>query len=359
MEAQVVAALKVSDYQQVMRLLKQWQASEPNSPMLRLYAAQLQERTNRLEAAEKNYLQLLKQASSSKVMTQARAGIQRIQQQRQAQKAEALSQARQVKGGDELAILAIASPPTPNRAEAIQNMAQVFNLDAYTARLKVPTVGFRIHRIGPWGEVRYFAQALKQTPTLVAKVREIKTLQVFQVCYFESISTQATVVCKNVGGQMGTLSFDWAEVSQRVSAQLPIFEQVVDIGNWGKTVHKERVQDYTHVVDFHLKEREIVLRLCDRLYKYQKGTALSNQHDTSSQVSSQLNSRIRWNQLLQRLSSALSSPQHNDFSHFGKAALEFVPILPPIPANLDIDRRAPSHWDQAFQLYSGLCYFNN
>ncbi len=361
MEAQVAAALEVSDYQQVARLLKQWQAKDAQNPMLRLYAAQLQERTNRLESAEKNYLQLLKQTPSSKIMSQARAGIRRIQQQQQAQRVEALSQAKQVKGGDELAILAIASPSAANREQAIQGMAQVFGLDAYSARMKVPPSGFRLYRIGPWGEVSYYAQALKQTqtPTLVAKVREIKALPVFQVCYFEALGKQPAVVCKNAAGQISTIRFDWTEVSQRVSAQLPIFEQVVDIGNWGKTVHKERVQDYTQVIDLHLKKREIVVRLCDRLYQYQKasqyqkGSALNKEHAALPQ----LNSRIQWNQLLQQLSSALSGPQHDDFSQFGKGALEFVPILPPIPANLDIDRRAPSHWDQAFHLYSSLCYF--
>jgi tetratricopeptide (TPR) repeat protein len=356
MEAQVAAALEVSDYKQVTRLLKQWQVNDPQNPLLRLYAAQLQERTNRLAAAEKNYLQLLKQTPSSKIMSQARAGIRRIQQQQQAQKAEALSRAKQVEGGDEVAILAIASPTQANRDQAIQGIAQVFNLDAYTARMKVPSGGFRIHRIGPWGEVSYYAQALKQAqaPTLVAKVSDIKALPIFQVCYFEAIDSQATVVCQNVDGQLSTISFDWSEVSGRVSGQLPIFEQVVDIGNWGKTVHKERVQDYSQVIDFHLKEREIVVRLCDRLYQYKKGTALTQQPGTLSQ----LNSRIQWNHLLERLSSALSSPQHNDFTQFGKGALEFVPLLPPIPANLDIDRRAPSHWDQAFHLYSSLCYLN-
>jgi hypothetical protein len=361
MEAQVAAALEVSDYKQVTRLLKQWQASEPQNPLLRLYAAQLQERTNRLEAAEKNYLQLLKQTPSSKIMSQARAGIRRIQQQQQTRKAEAMSQAKQVEGGDEVAILAIASPSPANRDQAIQGMAQVFNLDAYSARMKVPPSGFRIHRIGPWGEVSYYAQALKQAqaPTLTAKVSDIKALQILQVCYFEAIDDQATVVCKNADGQLSTISFDWSEVSGRVSGQLPIFEQVVDIGNWGKTVYKERVQDYSQVIDFHLKERKIVVRLCDRLYQYKKGSQYKKGTALSEQPSalSQLNSRIQWNQLIERLASATSSPQHNDFTPFGQGALEFVPLLPPIAANLDIDRRAPSHWDQAFHLYSSLCYF--
>lgn len=375
MEAQIKAALALSDYPQVSRLLKQWQAEEPSNPLLRLYAAQMQEKTNRLEVAEKNYLGLLKQAPGHKVMSQARAGLARIHQQQQAQKAEALSQAKQIEGGNEMAVLAIASPSPAQRQQAINGLAKVFSLDAYTARMKLPTSGFRLYRVGPWGEVSYYAKALERShvPTLSTKVNDIKSLQTFQISYFETLPSQGdhtqppqpTIICKNSEGQLGKISFDWSEVSQQVSAQLPIFEQVVDIGNWGKTVHKEKVQDYTQVVDFHLPGRQIILRLCDRLYQYQKGISLSTRKE--------LNSRIQWNQLLSKLNPSTQTPHHNnsyhnnphhnnphhkDFARFEKGALEFLQLLPPIPPNLNIDRRAPSHCDQAFHLYSSLCYFN-
>lgn len=351
MEAQVKDAMALSDYQQVTKLLKQWQMTDPKNPLLRLYAAQVQEQTNRLEAAEKNYLQLLKQMPGSKIVAQARAGIQRIQHQQKMQKAEALEQARQVAGGNEVAILAIAAPPEPARQQAITGIASVFNLDAYTARLKVPPSGCRIYRIGPWGEINYYAEALKQAsvPILTAQLKDIKALQTFQISHFKSISPNPTVVCKNAAGQLGTIDFSWSEVSQRVSGQLPIFEQVVDIGNWGKTIHKEQVQDYAHVVDLHIPGRQIVLRLCDRLYQYQKGISL---------VENELNSRIQWNRLLTQLNQLIKAPHHSDFTRFGKSALEFVSLLPPIYPNLDIDRRAPSPWDQAFHIYSSLCYLN-
>ena len=352
MEAQVAAALEVSDYQQVTRLLKQWQIDDPADPLLRLYAALLQERTNRLAAAEKNYLKLLKHSSNTKVVSQARAGLNRIQQQQKLQKAEALERARKMSGGDEVAILAVISPPPEGRQRAIAGLAQVFNLDPYTARLKLPSSGFRIYRVGPWGEVSYFAQLLKQahTPALTAKVGEVKALQTFQICCFETFTPQPTVLCKNAAGQLGTISFDWAEVGQRVSGQLPIFEQVVDLGPWGKTVHKEKVQDYAQVVDFHLADRQIVLRLCDRLYQYQKGISLTE---------NELNSRIQWNQLLAEFSQFIQAPHYRDFTRFGKSTLEFINLLPPIHPNLDIDRRAPSHWDPAFHLYSSLCYLSS
>lgn len=362
MEAQVAAALKVSDYKQATVLLKQWRAIEPQNPMLRLYAAQLQEQTNRLEAAERNYLKLLKQTPSSRIMSQARAGIKRVQasqkKQQATQKDEALRQAKK-EGGDEVAILAIASPAEPNRQQAIAGVAKVFSLDAYTARMKVPSSGFRIHRIGPWGEISYLAQALRQAqaPTLSAKLNDIKALQTFQACYFEALEPRPTVICKNAVGQLGKISFDWSEVSRRVSGQLPVFEQVVDIGNWGRTIHKEKVQDYVQVVDLHLLGREIVLRVCDRLYQYQKGLSLSTQSGLKSDIKSELNSRIQWNHLLTQIDRSISGPHHSDFTRFGKGALEFIPLLPHIHPNLNIDRRAPSTWDQAFHLYSSLCYF--
>ncbi|MEM9087243.1 MAG: tetratricopeptide repeat protein, partial [Cyanobacteria bacterium P01_F01_bin.53] len=242
MEAQVKTALAASDYKRVSKLLKQWQASgDAKNPLLRLYAAKMQEQTNRLDAAEKNYLKLLKLAPGGKVMGQARAGLQRIEQHRKEQKAEALQQAKQVEGGNETSLLAIAAPTEANRAEAITGVSQVFSLEPYTARMKVPTAGLRLHRIGPWGELQYFAKSLKsvKVSTLSAKVKDINALQTFQICYFEALTPQPTIICKSAEGQLGKISFDWSEVSQRVSGQLPIFEQVVDIGNWGKTVHKE------------------------------------------------------------------------------------------------------------------------
>ncbi|NJM96701.1 MAG: hypothetical protein HC800_05450 [Phormidesmis sp. RL_2_1] len=363
MEAQVAAALEASDYQQVAKLLKQWHRNEPKSPLLRLYTAQWQERIHRLEAAEKNYLKLLKQTPGGKIMQQARAGIQRIQQQQSDQKAAALEPAKQPAkqpakrpatqsaGGDEVAILAIAAPLETNRLQAIQGVAQVFNLDAYTARMKVPASGFRLHRVGPWGEISYYAQALKASklPTLSAKVSHIQALSVFQICCFEALAPQPTVLCKSADGQLGNIRFDWSEVSVQVSAQLPIFEQVVDIGNWGKTIHKEKVQDYAQVMDLHLAGRKIVLRMCDRLYQYQQGITLTDRKE--------LNSRIQWNQLLSQLAQAISATHHDDFNRFGQGALEFINLLPPVHPHLDIDRRAPSEWDIAFHLYSSLYSF--
>ncbi|MEM8506034.1 MAG: hypothetical protein AAF716_23155 [Cyanobacteria bacterium P01_D01_bin.1] len=361
METNVVAALEVCDYRQAALLLRQWRQKEPESPLLRLYAAKLQEQTSKVDAAKKNYLALLKQSSSAKAIRQARAGLQRIEEAQTAAKAKALAAAKSAAGGTELTILSIASLPavgdttahttadTTAQKAAIDSIAKVFNLDSYSARLRLPSSGFRIHRICPWGEASYYAQQLA-APTFCTKVGQIKSLQIFQVTYFESLSSNAVLICKNANGQLGKIGFALTEVSQLVSAQLPIFEQVVDIGHWGRSVHKEKVLDYAQVLDLHLPGRQIVLRLCDRLYQYKKGVAFGQGNE--------INSRIQWNELRSQLTSSISAPQHSDFTKFGKSALEFLPLLPAIAPNLDLDRRAPSDWDLAFHLYSSLCYFN-
>ena len=154
---------------------------------------------------------------------------------------------------------------------------------------------------------------------------------------------------KNAEKQLGKISFDWTEVTQRVRGQLPIFEQVIDLGNRGKIVHKQKVQDYTQVVDLHLPGREIVIRLCDRFYQYPQGISLSS--------GKEINSRIQWNNLLAQIDKVTELPQDEGFTRFGKPALEFINLLPAIHPNLEIDRRAPSDWDVAFHLYSALGYF--
>ncbi|MEL6453796.1 MAG: tetratricopeptide repeat protein [Cyanobacteria bacterium J06623_5] len=356
MEDQVIAAFAISDYQKVVQLLKQWQAEEPKSLLLKLYAGQLQEKTNRLAKAEKIYLSLLKQTSHRKIIRQARDGIQRIQaqqaEQKDRQKAEQLAAAKAVSGSEEAALFAIAPPEPAHRNSAVKAIANTFSLDLYAARQKLPASGLRLHRIGPLGELNYYAQQLQQAqiPTLCVAAKAVKALETFQICHFEDLQAKATVVCRNANGQLGKISFDWGEVSQQVSGQLPIFEQVVDLGNWGRTIHKEKVQDYAQVLDLHLPDRQIVLRMCDRTYQYQQGIQLT--------PPTERNSRIQWNKLLQSVQTALKTPHHKDFSKFGMGALEFVSLLPAIEPNLDIDRRAPSDWDLVFHLYSSLHFFN-
>ncbi|MBE9076882.1 tetratricopeptide repeat protein [Romeria aff. gracilis LEGE 07310] len=357
----VAAALAQQDYRRAAQLLKQWHQAAPGDPLVLLYAAKLQEATLKLDAAEKNYLKLLKQATHPKLMRQAREGLNRVQQARAAQLAEAPKAVRHSTSPDDLGLLILEPPPEPNRETAAQGLAQVLKLDLYTARMQLPTRSLRLQRVGDLTAIQAWGRALRevQTPAFWASVADLRAIQVFQICYFQQLGTQPVIVCKNSAGQLGTIAFAWAEVSQRLSGQVPFFEQVADIGPWGKPLHKEKTQDYVQLLDLHLEKRQIILRLCDRTYLYAKAATPVPTAQNGNRLNLKLSSRIQWNYLLQHIHQTVMTPLHTDFTPFGTGALEFFKILPSIEAHLSISRRASSEWDQAFQLYSGLLFLKH
>jgi hypothetical protein len=347
----VVLALEHQDYQRAAQLLKQWRRATPQEPLLLLYGARLQEATQQWEAAEKTYLQFLRQVNHPKLMGQAREGLKRVQDQRQALRDQAWAEA--VNGDTDPGVLVLA-PPADRQTAALQ-LAQIFRLDPYTARLQLPGRGLRLQRIGPMGELQYYGESLRAAniPADWLKLDAIKTLQTFQVRHFRQLHRQPAIVCQNPAGQVGTLAFEWSEVTQRVVGQLPIFEQVVDLGPWGKLQHKQKTQDYAKVLDLHLHGRNIMLRLCDRTYEFAKGAPAIALPETASS----LTAHHQWQALVQHINQQVSSPIHSDFESFGQGALEFIDLLPFLNPQLDLDRRAPSNWDQAFHLYSGLRFW--
>lgn len=360
MDERVAAALMQQDYRRAAQLLQEWYRATPGDPLVLLYAAKLQEATLKLDSAEKNYLKLLKQAAHPKLMRQAREGLKRLQQARAAQQAEGLSSVQESANPDSLGLL-VLEPPPQNREVAVQGLAQVLKLDLYTARMQLPTRSLRLQRVGDLTAIQAWGQALQaaQTPAFWTSVADLRAIQVFQVCYFQQLGPQPVIVCKNSAGQLGTISFTWPEVSQRVSGQVPFFEQVADIGPWGKPLHKEKTQDYIQLTDLHLGKRQIVLRLCDRTYRYAKAAMPVPSAQPGNQLNLKLSSRIQWNYLLQHIHLSVVTPLHSNFTPFGTSALEFFKLLPTIEPHINLSRRAPSNWDQAFQTYSGLLFLRN
>lgn len=355
MQELIAIAIEHQDYQRAAQLLKQWQRTAPQDPLLLLYAAKLHAATHQWDAAETAYLQFLRQVNQPKLMSQAREGLKHVQQQRQAIRDQALAEAV---SGDAAPGLLVLAPPA-DRQQAAQQLAQILRLDPYTARLQLPGRGLRLQRIGPIGELQYYGEALQAAniPASWVKLEQIKTLQTFQVRHFRRLQSQPTVVCQNPNGQLGTIAFDWSEVSQRVMGQLPIFEQVVDLGPWGKLQRKEKTQDYAQVLDLHFHGRKMVLRLCDRTYEFAKATP---PNDAGNQASLTVHSQ--WQALTHHINHQVSqqpasTPIYDDFASFGQGALEFIDLLPYLNPQLDLDRRSPSPWDQAFHLYSSLRFW--
>ncbi|MEO0396710.1 MAG: tetratricopeptide repeat protein [Cyanobacteria bacterium P01_A01_bin.137] len=346
----VTAALDAQDYRRATQLIKQWRKTAPKDPLVLLSIGRLQEGTLQWDAAEKTYLTFLKRVNNPKLMGQARTGLKRVQQARETSRRVALDEAKAVLGSDDPGVLVIMPPADTQQAAA--GMAEVLRIDPYMARLQLPKQGLRLQRTGPIGEMQYYGEALQAAgvPTVWATIDQLKAVQVFQIKHFQAMSPQPGIVCQSPTGQMGSLQFDWSEVTQIVRAQVPVFEQVSDKGPWGKTQRKELVQDYAQVLDLHVHGRKIILRSCDRTYEFRKSvTLVPDQTNLTS-------TRIRWNGLLQTINRSTDCQTLDDFTNFGQGALEMMPLLPYMPVYLELNRRKPSDWDTAFQIYSTLLF---
>jgi hypothetical protein len=118
---------------------------------------------------------------------------------------------------------------------------------------------------------------------------------------------------------------------------------------------KEKTQDYAQVIDLHLPKRNCILRFGDWNYQFQQG-AIFTASQNSELSAAPATSRIRWNQLVYFLDQQLAEvPVWSEFSHFGETAHDQLPLVS-LDSHIDLLRRAPSQWDIAFQLYSGLIF---
>ncbi|MBF2047886.1 MAG: tetratricopeptide repeat protein [Leptolyngbya sp. IPPAS B-1204] len=355
---QLAAAFDRGDYRTAASLLKQLQHQTPDNPWVKLYSGRLREVAGKLEAAETIYRQLLRETTNPKVAVQARQGLQRLTDLAQAQREAALAEAAADPANTGIGFLILDAVGPEQRQTAAQSFARIMKLDAYTARLLLPSRGWRLYRVGPLAELQLYGQDLLKAgiPSFWQALAKIQAIRVFRVHYLQAVSPQVTVVCENEAGQLGALSFDWSEVAKRVEGRLPIFEDVVDTDSRNQLTRKQKTQDYAQVIDLHLPRRNCMLRFCDWSYQYQQGVIFDASQDGELSVTQSTN-RIRWNQLVYFLDHYLAAvPVWAEFPAFAETALEPLALVRDLKSHIDLLRKAPSRWDPAFQLYSGLVF---
>lgn len=355
MLSRVVAAFERQDYDTAAKVLQQLLKDSPQDPWVQFYWGQLHEVSGDLEAAATIYQQLLRHTINSKIMTLARQGWQRVEDLLKQQRQQALAQATADPINTQIGVLVLEPVPSEIKTVAAQKFAQIMQIDPYTARLVLPSRSWRLYRSGAIAQLRFLGQQLRacSVPCFWATLAQIQKIRVFQVNYFQSATPDATVVCQNEQGQLGSLTFNWSEVSQRVTGLLPIFEQVVDLNVRGKLQRKTQTQDYAQFCDLHLPNRNCILRLCDRSYQFHHGMMLCEQQ---SQPSSQMTTRINWNHLISFLDKQHSGAIWSDFTPFAQTALEQIDSLGDFESHIHLLRRDETPWDWAFHLYSGLVF---
>jgi len=352
----LIAAFDRQDYRTAAQLLKALLAEAPDHPWLQFYRARLQEVSGKWTAAETIYRQLLRETTNPKLAVQARQGIQRLEAMQAEQQQQAIAQAIAAPNANEPGFLVLEAVTGEGRNATIQNLARVMKLEAYTARLLLPNRGWRLYRYGPVGELQVYGEALRAAgvPTFWASVPQVQAIQVFRVNYFQTLSPQPIVICQNAQDQLGSLPFDWSEVSQRVTGMLPIFEQVLELGYRDRPERKEKTQDYAHFCDLHLPSRHCILRLHDSNYDFQRGVAVATKANRLDRDTI----RTNWNALLQRFDRHIpQTPIWSDFTTFGETAADFTVHLLRLQSHIRLSRATDSYWDAAFHLYSGLAFW--
>lgn len=358
---QIAAAFDRQDYRTAAKLLKKFLQESPQNPWGQFYKARLYEVTGKRETADEIYRQLLRDVSNSKLATQARQGIQRLEQIAQAEHKKAIDQATADPQNAEPGVLVLESMPSDVKPSAAQNLARILKLDAYTARMQIPHRGWRLYRVGAIDTLQHWGQQLRnaEIPTFWASVDSLQKLPVFQVHYIQEYQPQAIVVCQNQQGQLGSLKFDWSEVCQRVEGLLPIFEQVVDTDLRKGTTERQRkqtTQDYAHLCDLHLSKQRCILRLCDLSYQFHQGIAFSAPPRDSVAID-QATNRIHWNNLIAFLKYQLpQQPVWSEFQAFGETAIDYTLLLRRLNSQVHLFGQDSSLWNPAFHLYSGLAF---
>ncbi|MBD2086787.1 tetratricopeptide repeat protein [Trichocoleus sp. ST-U3] len=351
---QLAEAFERKDYKTVAWLLNHLVKQMPQNPLVQFYVGRLYEETGKLEAAENAYRQLLRETTNPKIMTQARQGLGRIEAIAQQKRRDAIAQATAAPEDTEPGVLVLEAVSAEKKQVAAQQLARIVQIDPYTARLQLPSRGWRLYRTGPVGELRFYSQQMQQAeiPNFWANLADVRKLNVFRVSHFLSASPPS-VVCENEHGQTGSLTFNWSEVRQQVQGLLPIFGEVIDQDARRQLQWKTQTQDYAQLIDLHLPSRHSILRLCDSNYQFGQGISFNPQPTQPNQATN----RSHWNNLLHFLEGHLpQTPIWADFTDFAQTALDRTEILKSLKSHIDLFRREETLWDPAFQLYSGLVF---
>ncbi|MEG4014593.1 MULTISPECIES: tetratricopeptide repeat protein [unclassified Microcoleus] len=375
---EIVASLESQNYKQAAQLIKQLQKKSPENPWVQYYIGRYYELTNNPDKAQTTYKQILRDITNPKIVTQARQGIQRIETAQQNLRQQAIETAKNDPSSLEPGLLILEPVSPEDKPAAVQNISRIFKIDAYTTRMQIQSRGWRLYKTGPIAELRIYGQELLSAgiPVFWTTLADIQKIQIFRVQHFQSLSSPA-VVCKDHLNRLGSIEFNWSEVSQRVEGLLPMFMEIMDYSPNRRTDqfrHKEITQDYAQICDLHIPSRNCILRICDQSYEFKVGVdftqisaaipASPNLKNPTSRVEKspqipQSTTRINWNRLLEIFDRQLDVTVWSEFTPFAETVLDYTHMLSKIKSHVEVDRKSETPWDPAFQLYSTLAFLRN
>ena len=352
----IIDAINTQNYQEASELIYQLKEEEPDNIWIPFCEARLAEAQGYVSLANERYRELLPNAVSPKLMRHIRQAIERINQQENAQRQNALDQAMEETGALEMGMLVLEAIPNDLKKTAAQKFGQIMGVDPYTARLQLPSRSWRLYRTGAIGKLKFQAEELKQAdiPCFTALVSDINRLKVYRVLYIESLQPDVTIVYEPKKGQRDIFRFQWAAVEQMVEGLLPLFEECVDIGLRGKLKRKTETLDYAKICDLHLPDSNSIIRLCDQQYRFLEGETFSAKQKATD---GQGTMKESWQHIIEFIAQETADiPVRSEFTPFGESAIDFQELIKLIKPHIDLLRREDTPWDGAFHLYSGLAF---
>jgi hypothetical protein len=361
---EIAEAIDRQDYQTATRLVKDFQILEQDNPWVKFYSARLNEITGEIKIAGQEYRELLQLTTNPKLITQIRQGIGRLEaleqaeiQQQQQQRQAALAKAKTESGNREMGLLILEPVANEEKQPLALKFAQIFKIDAYSARLQIPSRSWRLYRVGVMAELEVYVHDLQKEgiPCFCTPVKAINQPNVYLAQYFEAIKPEATIVYQSSPSDLTeSITFDWSEVTSVVEGILPIFGECVDMDARRNQVRKISILDYAQIIDLHLKKQDLIIRICDRHYDFQEGITFSDNQQSQER---QTTNRDKWNHLASYLKQKLAAvPLWSDFKPFAETTADFYELLPMVNPHIDLLRIEDTYWDTAFQLYSALIF---
>jgi len=364
---QLLQALQTEDYTTAASFLAELEAREPENPWILFGTARLHEAQSHFEEAGALYRQILRQASGNKLISHARQGIVRVENLQAERRQVEIATARD-RGSTEPGLLVLTAVPAADRQAAARSLAQVTGIEAYAARLQIPSRGMRPLRTGPLGELEFFAQSLQQSgvPCFCCSQTTLQALSAIPVVALEPKGEVRAIAHLQNGDP---IEFAWADVRGRVVGEIPLPGEVVDVDRRSlKTFRKTDTLDYARFCDLHLGAPQMILRLSDRHYNFQYHADLFS--DTAT-TGTEILTRMKWDRLLAFIAEAVSpeTPLHSDFVAFAGAivdAMHLQKLLAGLETHIDLTAervkldpaatRQEALWDAAFMLYSALLH---
>lgn len=355
---QVGSALDRRDYRTATQLLKSLWQEMPENPWVQIYRARLYEAANKGDQAEQVYRQLLRDVTNPKIALAARQGLQRLQDAVVVARQEEIAAAVAAPGQDEPGVLVFESIAPERRQQVAQQLATIFRVDPYAARMLMPNRGWKLYRTGTLGELELYRSqmAAAEIPAFCVAMERLQSLPVVQVKYLQDFEPDVVMVCQQADKRLGEVRFAWREVTQMVEGALPVFERVVDTDAREGAVRqrKDSTQDYVRICDLHLTGRNMILRLYDRTYSFHEGVAFADEGSIDA-----ANTRIQWNALMTFLKQHLTGPVWTEFSPFADIVMDFPHLLETLKSDIHLFGQEKNAWASAFQLYSGLAYWRD